>query len=352
MAFPQGIDFRATSGYVTDPTNCDYEISTGGNYPRTSAQGNTIGWESTGLTTRNRNAGNPANLAGVHISPAGTVKTYRVDLPATGSYNVRLAAGDASYANPVKVELFDDTTSLGVLASTAPTAANKFRDATNAEHTAANWEANNTAFNATFASTILRIKNGSASSCVIAHFWVESAGGATTHVTSGTLTGAASTIVGTSAHIAKHISTGTLSGQSGTVVGSAARKRVMTSSGALLGTGAAIVGAAARSASGVHTTTGALVGATSVIVGSATRKVVHTTTAVLTGVASVIVGVAKIQKIHSSTGVLTSVASIIVGAASKALVLSSTPARHTAHVEPLNNTIDVPILYNSFDVEP
>ena len=46
MAFPQGIDFRATSGYVTDPTNCTYEIGNAfsATYPRTTAQGNTVGW--------------------------------------------------------------------------------------------------------------------------------------------------------------------------------------------------------------------------------------------------------------------------------------------------------------------
>jgi hypothetical protein len=56
MAYDQGIDFRATAGFVTDPSGCDKEIATTANYPRTSAQGNTVGWEDAPGGVSNRSA--------------------------------------------------------------------------------------------------------------------------------------------------------------------------------------------------------------------------------------------------------------------------------------------------------
>src|SRR4051812_2578381 len=101
MAFPQGIDFRSSAGFVTDPTNYDYEISDGGNYPRTSVQGNTVGYESPTAgneQTRNRNAGNDARIAGfAYSSNLSTVTLYRIDAP-VGDYNIGFGSGDASYA--------------------------------------------------------------------------------------------------------------------------------------------------------------------------------------------------------------------------------------------------------------
>lgn len=178
MSFPQGIDFRATSGYVTDPTDHTYEISITANYPRTTAQGNNVGWETTS-DSRNRSTSPDARLAGIHRTTGTTVTTYRIDLPATGDYKIRLAAGDYSYSAGIKVEIFDTTTSLGIIADTSTTASQRFRDATDAEHTAANWPANNASVTKTFASTILRAKVGDTAGGggVIACLYVEAAGG-------------------------------------------------------------------------------------------------------------------------------------------------------------------------------
>ncbi len=179
MSLPQGINFRSTSAYVTDGADHTYEIGLGNNYPRTTPQGNTVGWETATGDARNRSTSNDTRLAGFARTTGTAVGTYRIDLPSAGSYSVRVAAGDASYASGVKVEAFDTSTSLGVLASTSTTAANKFRDATNAEHTAANWPANNASATLTFATTICRIKTGIASggSTALAHVYVASAGG-------------------------------------------------------------------------------------------------------------------------------------------------------------------------------
>lgn len=194
MAFlsPQGIDFRAGSAapYDTDPANCDYEIygGTTGNYgSHVTLQGNNVGWMgpmngSGGTQGRDRNSSIDRRLGGMQFNTLSSeVLKYAFDVP-PGTYRVRIAAGDYNYARPVKVEVFDNTTSLGVLCSTATTAGGKFRDATNVEYTAAAWPGSNAlSGNLTVATgpLVFRIGDGT-NQCYIAHIWVESvaAGGA------------------------------------------------------------------------------------------------------------------------------------------------------------------------------
>lgn len=177
MALPQGIDFRSTAGYVTDPANCDYEISPGGgNYPRTTAQGNTVGWEaSNGGNIRDRNTGVDPRLAGTCWSSPSTT-AYRIDLPASGSYNVRLAAGDyGSYGVACAWDLYDTTTLQANLTTGSTSAAKRWKDAQNVEYTDATWPGSNSVRNFTFSTTILRLKAPTSGN--ISHFYVESAGG-------------------------------------------------------------------------------------------------------------------------------------------------------------------------------
>lgn len=168
MAYPQGIAFRSTSGYVTDTSPDDVETSTAdtdfGNvsadsYPRTTPQGNTVGWELgvNQLITRNRNSAH-GRLGGKH---QGNDATFRLDLPSTGDYSIRVAAGESSYSTPTVSELFDTSSSLGALTSGSTSAGNKFKDATDVERTsAADWEANNAAVTKTFTTTICRFLVG------------------------------------------------------------------------------------------------------------------------------------------------------------------------------------------------
>lgn len=163
MAFPQGINFRATTGYVTDGTNEDYEIGSGSgaaNYPRTTAQGNSVGWETTSSTynERNRNSGNDRRLAGCHFNGSSGAFDYRVDLSAAGDWDVRLAMGDASYAQGAACELFDTSSSLGTLSSGSTSASQRFKDATGTEYTNATWPGSNTAVTKTFSTTICRFR--------------------------------------------------------------------------------------------------------------------------------------------------------------------------------------------------
>lgn len=187
MAFPQGINFRGTSGYVTDGANEDYEISSTVNYPRTSAQGNNVGWEtipSGGLFPGNDDSTYDRRIAGYAYngSPTGVVTVYRVDLPSSGDYKIRVASGNKGYSRSVNIAVRDTTTSLGTLCSTTTTGS-YYRDAVDAEYTAANWPGSNSQASLTFSTTICRIDLGLAGSkpyCFLNHLYIESAGGAAT----------------------------------------------------------------------------------------------------------------------------------------------------------------------------
>lgn len=186
MSLPQGIDFCATPTFVTHLTNCDPETATTANYPRTSAQGNSVGWLDAPDGVRDRNAGIDARLAGVAFGNVGAATyRYRIDLPSTGNYKFRIAAGDASGGNDVKVELFDNTTSKGVLVTSHSAVGGlRWYDATDTLYSDTTWPGSNSlTADINFASTICIFKFGPlvAGATVISHVWVEagtaSAGG-------------------------------------------------------------------------------------------------------------------------------------------------------------------------------
>jgi hypothetical protein len=162
MALPQGVNFRSTAGYVSDPTNYDYEISSVVDYPRTTVQGNNIGWESTnfggGPQYRNRNSGNDARLAGeAFYDDLARAARYRIDLPSAGSYSVGLAVGDPIYVATSYIQLYDDLTLLSTLVNGTTSAAQRFFDATGTEYTNLTWPTSQTLVQFSFSSSILRI---------------------------------------------------------------------------------------------------------------------------------------------------------------------------------------------------
>lgn len=203
MALPQGIPFRSTEAYVSDSGNDDSENSTSNtadapvdaiSYPRTTTQGNSVGWEvidgGTAISTRNRNTAG-GRLAGHHAHAASAVaERFRIDLPSAGSYLIRLAAGDYNYSSNTNATVYDDTTSV-VSVTTATTAATRWRDATGVERTSvSDWNNNNAGSTQTFASTILRMSIGTgAANGQIAYLYVESAAAATVNL--GAISGAA-----------------------------------------------------------------------------------------------------------------------------------------------------------------
>ncbi len=185
VGYRQGIDFRATDAFVTDPADHTSEIGTTANYPRTTPQGNVVGWELAPSGTRNRDAAVDARIAGMHFRTDGSPADYRFDLPSAGDYRVRVAVGDAAFAQNSKVELFDGVSSLGVVCDGA-TAAGEFFDAAGTLHTtAANWVTNNAAVVHTLATGTFRVRVGGATTPVngsaIAHVYIEAVDGQTGH---------------------------------------------------------------------------------------------------------------------------------------------------------------------------
>jgi hypothetical protein len=115
--------------------------------------------------------------------------------------------------------------------------------------------------------------------------------GATTHATSGALTGQASAVVGTAKHNVKHPTSGALSGSGTTIVGVAVHlgKHHYTT-GTLTGQGSLLAGVAHHASK--HVTSGVISGGNAIVVGTAHRatRVVHTCIGALSGVGSLIVG--------------------------------------------------------------
>lgn len=176
-AFSKGFDFRATSGYVVDAAGDTYV--TGDVYP-TTRNGVTFGWEATFPEPRDRSAAASfaPRLAGINqlVSGGATLeRVFRIDLPAPGTYQIRLAAGDATVGNRAFFEVRDGTT---VLFSRAELAvpAGQFVDASGVlRASAAAWTSSNVPMQRTFASTIARfvLKRPSQAGSVIAHLQVE-----------------------------------------------------------------------------------------------------------------------------------------------------------------------------------
>lgn len=169
-----GIDFRATSGYVTDPAGCTYHLDE--TYPVTRG-GATFGMD-TGLgaaNSRDRSTLVDPRLAGI-VFRASTTAFFRLDLDATGSCSVHLALGDATGSNPVNWVLKDNTTTLVTYSGTASLS---FQDALGNSYNAAAWPGSEQATVQTFASTILKLQaNSAGGNNVVAHVRAVTGGGA------------------------------------------------------------------------------------------------------------------------------------------------------------------------------
>src|ERR1700739_4021234 len=176
MALPQGIDFRNTNGFANDPPNC-YFINAIRTYPRTTPQGNVVGWESGSATTVNDSTSVDPRLGGFNINAGAATSVFRIDLAIAGGYSVGVAVCFVNGGWFSKIELFDGAVSLGVL-SNRPTSqsAGSFDDATGTQYSSAAWPASNTKVNKAFSTTILRVNVGTSTlTGNINHLWVEPA---------------------------------------------------------------------------------------------------------------------------------------------------------------------------------
>ncbi len=186
MAFPQGINFRSSLGYVTDGANYEAIYSGHAAYPITTAQGNTVGWEgtiATYLDYRDRSLFPDVRLAGINFNSSDASDlSFRIDLPTAGIYNIGIAAGDYGSSNPCAWDLKDTTTLLAHL-TTGSTAGQHFKDATNTDYIDTAWPGSQTLVPYTFSSTILRLYPATVGDItVIASFYVELVSAASTTI--------------------------------------------------------------------------------------------------------------------------------------------------------------------------
>lgn len=157
MTMPQGVAFRSTLGFVTDGPNTFAELAEFiDDYPTVTAQGNTVGWEliTDDLVPQNGDAANDPRIAGAtYCNGSGT---FRMDLPAAGTYQISVACGHPLSSASVAMEIKDDVLSLGSPVSGTTSAAQRFKDITNTEYTQLTWPTSNTPVNYEFATTIAR----------------------------------------------------------------------------------------------------------------------------------------------------------------------------------------------------
>lgn len=165
-AFAAAINFRSTSGFVTDDAGQTYCITDAGGlgelYP-INRGGLTFGWLSSGPYPegRNRDSGIDPRFAGIHFVGAPTQRTFQLDLPSTGNYAIRLSFGDAGNNDQtVYFELYDDTNLLTSQGETL-VLGGRYMDATGVVRTSiSDWISNNSAYTAAFTSTKLLLKIG------------------------------------------------------------------------------------------------------------------------------------------------------------------------------------------------
>lgn len=186
-----GYNFRATSGFVTDPSDTigwEAELYPTAKNMTTSGLSVTAGWDFHAGGHRDRNSGVDARLAGIDSLSlgGGSVMIFRVDLPVSGAWDIRLAAGDANFQQRAFFDIVDsDTTTVLYAQADADTVApEEYFDAQGVlRTTAADWVSNNSPRTVTFAGTAayLHLKAPPAGSSAFAHlsFYKDTGGGST-----------------------------------------------------------------------------------------------------------------------------------------------------------------------------
>ena len=189
ITVPFGIIFLADPTGVTAGTDEVFENDLSSLDTYSSGRG--YGYVAGGTyNPRTRNTALDRRLVGTHWTATNTQAVYRVDLPATGSYTIRTASGDASGGASVYLELFDGisagvgVTSKGVLSTGSTSTAAAFKDATDVERaTPSAWVSNNASITATFSTTVLvlhignGLAGGSGNGGSLSYFYIESSGG-------------------------------------------------------------------------------------------------------------------------------------------------------------------------------
>lgn len=183
-----GINFRGTSGYVTDGADETYALAAD-SYP-TSRGGWTFGLVSGSVTYFNRNSGVDRRFAGAMFATfaSGTVD-FRVDLPATGDYDIHVIAADSqdnttdrtsqlSYRdNTTEFATSGPTTIKGGCRYVADAAGTQFGDGSALNSGITGWQASEAAISRTFVSTIFIVRVAAVTSNWLSHLRVVQTGG-------------------------------------------------------------------------------------------------------------------------------------------------------------------------------
>lgn len=158
-----GINFRSTSGYVTDGANETYCV--GDTYP-TSRGGFTFGWTAA-LSDGKRDRSNSIDRRLAGINKAGNSATgrriFRINLPFAGPYQIDLALGDAGSDQFYQYAVLkDNTTTIATLDKSSGTRAlsTAFYDAAGNLQTKTSWPTDKVSINHTFASTTFFLEIG------------------------------------------------------------------------------------------------------------------------------------------------------------------------------------------------
>jgi hypothetical protein len=178
MPFDIGFNFRDTSGFVTDGTNETYVLKND-IYPTVRA-GQTFGWDII-VSSVDRSASVDRRLAGLNYF--ASVRNFRVDLPATGTYAFHLALGDQGFAETAcKIIVLDNATPLLTIGPHNPSAGS-FYDATDVQYSAAAWPTSEAGVNLTFATTICFVQLAADGSHpdTLAHIRLVAVSGGTTY---------------------------------------------------------------------------------------------------------------------------------------------------------------------------
>ena len=146
-----GFNFRGSSGGTADPASDVYVLPTD-TYPttRSNAEGVsvTFGWDTAVSGVDRGQIG--GELFGIHYMAGG--RSFRVDLPASAEYELRVALGDV-YGNAVDWHVSDGTTQR--VAWTGLITGYYYRDAGNTDRNISDWGASNTPVTLDFTSGTL-----------------------------------------------------------------------------------------------------------------------------------------------------------------------------------------------------
>lgn len=160
------INFRATSGYVTDPANSTYSLC---NTDASSVTrgGATFGWTAKYADAeRDRSSSvSDKRFAGVCQRPnTGTQAVFNLTVD-PGTYTVCVAMGDADNDQTYQhVEIYDNTTLRGTMNDTNGTTTGNFDDSTGTQYSVANYYSSGTCFtNVSLSSGTFVMKVGTTS---------------------------------------------------------------------------------------------------------------------------------------------------------------------------------------------